>query len=88
MPILQTVDPAVLRLARSALNRHEIVAVDRGGTSRHRARGSLGGIVLVSRNTMFRGHVRSRHLQQVELRRHLESRIGVRRVSVKRPNVA
>lgn len=86
--VRKTVDLAILRLPDRLAHLHEVVAIDRRGTGRDRARRALRAIPRVSRNAALGRHVFARHLEEVELRGDLEERVAVMRVAMQCPDVA
>ena len=68
----QAIDLSFGALAVLRRKRYPIVPVDRCRSRGNRAGRPLRAVVLIARDTVLRGHLRADHLQQVELRRHLE----------------
>ena len=84
----QSVDLAFGGLAGAARQRDPIVAVDRAGACRHRARRPLGPIVGVTGDAALGADVGTDHLEQVELRSHLDQRAALFGRQVELANIA
>ena len=65
--ISEAVNLPIVCLTHMAVNRCEVISIDRRGTSSDRARRPLSRIQGVSGHTVFRRDIRPGHLQQVEL---------------------
>ena len=63
-------------------DRHVVVAENRCGAARERARRTLCAVVRVARDSLLRRHLRTHELQAVELRRDLERGVLVARLRV------
>lgn len=86
--VAQAVNLPVARLTDPATDRDEVVTVDRRAARGDGAGRPLRVVVGVSGHAVLGRDRRRRHLQEVELRRHLEQRAGVRRVAMQRGDVS
>ncbi len=68
--------------------RRSSIAKDGPGCASDRACRTLGGIIFVDRNALFRNHTRRDHFQQIKLRSDLEHRASVLRICMQLPCIA